>query len=207
MEPIELLQGTRVIPVVVIEDVDVAVPLAKCLERAGIGTIEITLRTNAAVDAIARIATEYPQMIVGAGSLRDAGQVDAVKSAGASYGVAPGATDRLLDAAVSAGLPMIPGAATPSEMMRLYERGYSLQKFFPAELAGGIPFLRAVGAPLPELRFVPTGGIDADLARKYLGLPNVFAVGGSWIAPADLLKSRDFRAIGRLAEAAARKRE
>ena len=102
---------------------------------------------------------------------------------------------------------MIPGAATPSEMMRLYERGYSLQKFFPAELAGGIPFLRAVGAPLPELRFVPTGGIDADLARKYLELPNVFAVGGSWIAPADLLKSRDFRAIGRLAEAAARKRE
>ena len=199
----ELLQGARVIPVVVTDDIENAVPLAECLFEAGIGTIEITLRTDAALDVIRQIAAELPQMVVGAGSLREAEHVAAVKSVGASYGVAPGYTDALLDAAEDAELPMIPGAATPSEMMRLYERGYALQKFFPAELAGGIPFLKAVGAPLPELSFVPTGGIDAKLAEEYLALPNVFAVGGSWLTPKSLLDAGDFAAIGKLAADAA----
>lgn len=203
MELAELLQGARVIPVVVTDDIENAVPLAECLFEAGIGTIEITLRTDAALDVIRQIAAELPQMVVGAGSLREAVHVAAVKSVGASYGVAPGYTDALLDAAEDAELPMIPGAATPSEMMRLYERGYALQKFFPAELAGGIAFLKAVGAPLPELSFVPTGGIDAKLAEEYLALPNVFAVGGSWLTPKSLLDAGDFAAIGKLAADAA----
>ena len=204
MKLTEILQGARVIPVVVTDDIESAVPLAECLLEAGIGTIEITLRTDAALDVIRQIAAEVPQMVVGAGSLREAGHVAAVKSVGASYGVAPGFTDALLDAAEQSDLPMIPGAATPSEMMHLYERGYALQKFFPAELAGGIPFLKTVGAPLPELRFVPTGGIDARLAEEYLALPNVFAVGGSWLTPKPLLAARDFEAIGKLAADAAR---
>lgn len=191
------------IPVVVIEDVSQAVPLAQCLLANGLNSIEVTLRTTAALDAIESIAASVPEMIVGAGSLRNATHAAEVKTAGARFGVAPGATDALLDAAEAAGMLLVPGAATASEVMHLYQRGYLSQKFFPAELAGGAPYLKAVGAPLPEVRFVPTGGITTKNAPAYFALSNVAAVGGSWIAPKPLLEAGDFDAIGRIAADAA----
>ena len=199
----ELLRDARVIPVVVIEDVDKAVPLAECLLVAGLNSIEVTLRTAAALQAIEKIAAAVPGMIVGAGSLRNTQHAADVKNAGARFAVAPGATDKLLDATEAADVPLVPGAATASEMMHLYQRGYLLQKFFPAELAGGAPYLKAVGAPLPEVKFVPTGGVTTANAPTYLALANVAAVGGSWIAPQALLDAGDFDAIGQIAADAA----
>lgn len=203
MDASKLLAGARIVPVVVIDDVDKAVPLAECLIAAGLDIIEVTLRTDAGLEAIERIAKAVPAMIVGAGSIRSVDQVEAVVKAGAKFGVAPGATGRLLNAVDRAGLPFVPGAATPSEMMRLLQRGYILQKFFPAELCGGINFLKAAGAPLPEVRFVPTGGISAELAVAYLALDNVAAVGGSWLTPKAAIEAGDFDAIGRIAADAA----
>jgi 2-dehydro-3-deoxyphosphogluconate aldolase/(4S)-4-hydroxy-2-oxoglutarate aldolase len=202
MDAAKLLTGNRVIPVVVIDDIEVAVPLAKCLLEAGLSTIEITLRTPVAIEAIDRIAREVPGMIVGAGSIRSVEQVGEVLRAGAKFGVSPGATGRLLNAVDRAGLPFVPGAATASEMIRNLQRGYRLQKFFPAEQSGGVEYLKAVSGPLPEVRFVPTGGIDADKAQEYLALASVFAVGGSWITPKKLIENRDFSSIAELAAAA-----
>ncbi|MDH3806921.1 MAG: bifunctional 4-hydroxy-2-oxoglutarate aldolase/2-dehydro-3-deoxy-phosphogluconate aldolase, partial [Gammaproteobacteria bacterium] len=199
MDASKLLAGAKIVPVVVIDDVDKAVALAECLVAAGLRIIEVTLRTAAGLEAIERIVDTVPTMIVGAGSIRSVDQVDAVMQAGARFGVAPGATGRLLNTVDRAGLPFVPGAATASEMMRLLQRGYTLQKFFPAELAGGIPFLKAVAAPVPEIRFMPTGGISAELAPDYLALNNVAAVGGSWITPQGLIETGDFEAIARLA--------
>lgn len=195
----ELLKRERIVPVVVIDDAAKAVPLARTLMEAGLNSIEVTLRSAAALAAIEQIATKVPGLIVGAGSLRRSEQVSDIREAGAQFAVAPGWAPGLLDAAEVAGLPLLPGAATAAEMMQLFERGYALQKFFPAELAGGISYLRAVGAPLPELRFVPTGGITAELAGDYLALPNVAAVGGTWITPKCLLDAGDFDRIGQLA--------
>ncbi|MDH3611755.1 MAG: bifunctional 4-hydroxy-2-oxoglutarate aldolase/2-dehydro-3-deoxy-phosphogluconate aldolase [Gammaproteobacteria bacterium] len=203
MDASKLLAGAKIVPVVVIDDVDKAVALAECLVAAGLRIIEVTLRTAAGLEAIERIVDTVPTMIVGAGSIRSVDQVDAVMQAGARFGVAPGATGRLLNTVDRAGLPFVPGAATASEMMRLLQRGYTLQKFFPAELAGGIPFLKAVAAPVPEIRFMPTGGISAELAPDYLALNNVAAVGGSWITPQGLIETGDFEAIARLAADAA----
>lgn len=203
MSVAELLANERVIPVVVVHDADKAVPLAECLLDAGLGSIEITLRTAAALAAIERIARKVPGMIAGAGSLRTAVQAAQVKDAGARFGVSPGHAPRLLEAARAVDLPMLPGAATASEMLKLLEHGYTLQKFFPAELAGGVPYLKALSAPLPEIRFVPTGGITIDNAADYLALPCVAAIGGSWVAPQDLLAAGDFAGIGGLARAAA----
>ncbi|MEJ2171628.1 MAG: bifunctional 4-hydroxy-2-oxoglutarate aldolase/2-dehydro-3-deoxy-phosphogluconate aldolase [Woeseiaceae bacterium] len=195
----ELLKRERIVPVVVIDDAAKAVPLARTLMEAGLNSIEVTLRSAAALAAIEQIATKVPGMIVGAGSLRRSEQISDIREAGAQFAVAPGWAPGLLDAAEVAGLPLLPGAATAAEMMQLFERGYALQKFFPAELAGGISYLRAVGAPLPELQFVPTGGITAELAGDYLALPNVAAVGGTWITPKCLLDASDFDRIGQLA--------
>lgn len=203
MDASKLLAGVRIVPIVVIDDADKAVPLAECLLAAGLEVIEVTLRTEAGIEAIRRIADEVPGMIVGAGSIRTVDHVEAVVAAGAKFGVAPGATGRLLNAVNRAGLPFIPGAITPSEVMRLLQRGYTLQKFFPAEISGGIKFLEAIGAPLPEARFVPTGGISAQLAQDYLALGNVAAVGGSWITPKAMLEAGDFDAIRRIAADAA----
>ena len=199
----DIVAGTRVVPVVVIEDADVAVPLAETLLASGLNTIEVTLRTPAALDAIAAISNGVPDLIVGAGSVRTASQVTEVLDAGARFGVSPGHSDALLDAVDAANLPFIPGAITPSESLALLDRGYTLQKLFPAGVAGGIPYLKAVSGPLPEVGFMPTGGIGVDNARDYLALPNVACVGGSWMVPAGALRDRDFRAIGALAEAAA----
>jgi 2-dehydro-3-deoxyphosphogluconate aldolase/(4S)-4-hydroxy-2-oxoglutarate aldolase len=203
MDATELLQGYPVVPVVVIDDVDVSVRLAKTLSDAGLNVIEVTLRTDDALAAIASIARSVPEMIVGAGSIRRAGQFREVKDAGAKFAVSPGASEALLDAAAELSMPFIPGAATPSEMIGLYERGYRLQKFFPAELAGGHAYLKSVGGPLPELQFMPTGGITSDNAHHYLALKNVLCIGGSWITPAELQKKGDFDAIHRLATDAA----
>jgi 2-dehydro-3-deoxyphosphogluconate aldolase/(4S)-4-hydroxy-2-oxoglutarate aldolase len=204
MNAAELLNRQRVVPVVVIDDASDAVPLAKTLIASGLNAIEVTLRTEAGLEAIERIASDVPQMLVGAGSVRRAAQVAEVKSAGALFAVSPGSNDALLEAAADAALPFVPGAVTASEMLKLLDLGYTLQKFFPAELSGGAAFLRAVGAPIPEVTFMPTGGISLDNAQAYLSLSNVACIGGSWIAPPDLLRDKDFDAIASLAGAAAR---
>ncbi len=198
-----ILGGARVVPVVVIDDVETAVPLAESLVSAGVSVIEITLRSDAALGAIEAIAKAVPAMVTGAGSVRTPGQMQAVVDAGARFTVCPGATDRLVDAAERSGVPFFPGGATPSEMLRLYEQGFTTQKFFPAEVAGGIPMLKAVAGPLPEVSFMPTGGISAERASDYLALPNVACVGGSWITPKKLLAAGDFESIGKLAAEAA----
>ena len=203
MNAAELLAAQRIVPVVVIEDADDAVPLATALLENGLGAIEVTLRTAAGLDAIGRIAKDVPDMLVGAGSVRRAAQVSEVKAAGAQFAVCPGSSIALLDAVAHAELPFIPGAVTPSEMLALLDRGYTLQKFFPAELSGGVAFLKAVAAPIPEVSFMPTGGIKAESAGDYLALPNVACVGGTWIASSVLLANKDFGSIGKLAAAAA----
>ncbi len=199
----DILGGARVVPVVVIDELEKAVPLAETLVASGISVIEVTLRTDAAMAAIGAIAKAVPDMVTGAGSVRTPDQMQAVVDAGARFTVCPGATERLVDAAEQSGVPFFPGGATPSEMLRLYELGFSTQKFFPAEVAGGIPMLKAVSGPLPEVRFMPTGGISVERAVDYLALPNVACVGGSWITPKNLLADGDFDGIGKLAAAAA----
>lgn len=198
-----LLDGIRVVPVVVIDDADKAVRLATTLLDAGLGAIEVTLRTPAALEAIRRIAADVPEMIVGAGSIRQVKQVGEVVSAGARFGVCPGSSPALLESVAKAGLPFIPGAVTPSESLGLLERGYSLQKFFPAELSGGARYLKALAAPVPEVKFMPTGGITADNAPAYLDLDNVTCLGGTWIASSATLAASDFDAIAILARQAA----
>lgn len=202
MNAAEVLAGQRVVPVVVIDDVDDAVPLAKTLLASGLTAIEVTLRTPAGLDAIERIANDVPDMLVGAGSVRCASQIAEVTSAGAAFAVSPGSSDSLLEAVAGAELPLVPGAVTASEMLELLDLGYTLQKFFPAELAGGVAFLKAVGAPIPEVQFMPTGGIGPGNAPDYLALPNVACIGGSWIAPPGLLRDKNFDAIAALAAAA-----
>lgn len=202
MDASRLLANTRIVPVVALENAELAVPLAKCLIDGGIDAIEITLRTNAALAAIENVAQHVPGMVVGAGSVREHSQMGDVIEAGAQFAVSPGATDALLDAAHQYNLPFVPGAVTATEMMTLFEKGYTLQKFFPAELCGGAASLKAVYAPLPDIRFMPTGGISAALAPDYLALPNVAAIGGSWITPGKLLEAGDFDAIGKLAKEA-----
>jgi 2-dehydro-3-deoxyphosphogluconate aldolase/(4S)-4-hydroxy-2-oxoglutarate aldolase len=203
MNAADLLAGQRIVPVVVIDNADDAVPLAKTLLDNGLAAIEVTLRTEAGLDAIERIANEVPGMLVGAGSVRRGAQVAAVKSAGAAFAVSPGSSEALLESVADAEIPFVPGAVTASEMLALLDLGYTLQKFFPAELSGGAAFLKAVGAPIPEVSFMPTGGIGTDNARDYLSLANVACIGGSWIAPPGLLRDGDFAAIGKLAAAAA----
>ncbi len=204
MQARELLAGIRIVPVVVIDDLETAAPLATTFYEAGVKAIEVTLRTEAGLNAIEAIARDVPEMILGAGSLRTPDQIEDVKSAGARFGVSPGSTPTLVTAARDAGLPFIPGAVTASEMLTLFEKGVTLQKFFPAELAGGVGYLKAVGAPLPEVSFMPTGGVSPGNVADYLALSNVSCVGGSWLAPRDLLKNRDYAAIGELARDAAR---
>ena len=204
MDATELLHSVRVVPVLVVDDPSIAIPLAEVLYEAGLGTIEITLRTPSALEVIENIAVKLPEVVVGAGSVRTASQLSQVKSAGACFAVSPGSGELLLDAAARHEIPFVPGAVTASEIISLQERGYTLTKFFPAELAGGTKLLKALGAPIPEARFFPTGGITPELAKDYLALPNVACIGGSWLTPADLLATRDFKAIAEIAKQAAR---
>ncbi|WP_421998837.1 bifunctional 4-hydroxy-2-oxoglutarate aldolase/2-dehydro-3-deoxy-phosphogluconate aldolase [Reyranella sp.] len=193
-----------VIPVLTVERVADAVPLARALVAGGLPVLEVTLRTPAALDVVAAIDAGVPGAIVGAGTVLDAGQAVAARRAGARFGVSPGCTPTLIEATRSAGLSLLPGVQTVSEAMVLAEQGFRLLKFFPAEPSGGIGWLKSVAAPLPGLRFCPTGGISAGTAQAYLSLPNVACVGGSWVAPREAVVSGDWAAIERLAAAASR---
>ncbi|MGW4395724.1 bifunctional 4-hydroxy-2-oxoglutarate aldolase/2-dehydro-3-deoxy-phosphogluconate aldolase [Amycolatopsis nivea] len=199
----DLLALSPVMPVVVIDDVDDAVPTARALLAGGIGVIELTLRTPVALTAIERVAAEVPDIVVGAGTVTSPEQAKQAADAGAKFLVTPGCTDSVLDAAFATGLPFLPGAATVSEAMRLAERGLSALKFFPAEASGGAAFLKSIAGPLPELQFCPTGGITVSSAPSYLALPNVGCIGGSWLTPAKLVAAKDFAAVEKLAAEAA----
>jgi 2-dehydro-3-deoxyphosphogluconate aldolase/(4S)-4-hydroxy-2-oxoglutarate aldolase len=191
-----------VIPVLVLDDVATARPLAEALVAGGLPVLEVTLRTPVALDVISEMA-KVEGGVVGAGTLLTPQDVKNAVDAGATFGVSPGATDTLLEACEAADLPLLPGAATSSEVMRLLERGYRVQKFFPAETNGGAPALKAIGAPLPQVKFCPTGGVSPKNAPIYLGLSNTLCVGGSWVAPKDLIAAKDWSAIKALAAEAA----
>lgn len=198
----DILDISPVIPVVVLDDTTHAVPLAQALQRGGIHTIEVTLRTSVALEAIERITGEVEGVSVGAGTITGPGQAKEASRAGASYLVTPGSTDRLLDEVADTGLPALPGISTVSEALRLAERGHRTLKFFPAEPSGGVPYLKALASPLPELSFCPTGGITPDNAGNYLALPNVGSVGGTWLAPRDALAKGDWGHVEALARQA-----
>jgi len=190
-----------IIPVLVVHDPTHARPLAEALVRGGLPVLEVTLRTPAALEVIAEMAL-VEGGYVGAGTLVTPDDVEAAMEAGARFGVSPGATDILLSATEAAGLPMLPGAATASEAMTLLARGYDVLKFFPAEASGGVPALKGIGAPLPQITFCPTGGINTGNAEAYLSLSNVICAGGSWVAPNDLVQAGDWDAIEALASSA-----
>jgi 2-dehydro-3-deoxyphosphogluconate aldolase/(4S)-4-hydroxy-2-oxoglutarate aldolase len=191
-----------VVPVLVVDDAAIAVNLAQALVDGGLPALEVTLRTPAALDVIREMAT-VPGGAVGAGTLLTPKDVEAAKKAGATFGVSPGATDILLDACEANDLPLLPGAATASEAMRLLERGYTVQKFFPAEANGGAAALKAIGAPIPQVKFCPTGGVSLKNANDYLSLGNTLCVGGSWVAPKDKVEAGDWEGITALAAEAA----
>ncbi|RXZ44404.1 bifunctional 4-hydroxy-2-oxoglutarate aldolase/2-dehydro-3-deoxy-phosphogluconate aldolase [Crenobacter cavernae] len=207
MDSFTLLTLGPVVPVIVLTDAGVAPELGAALVAGGIKVLEVTLRTKAALAAIRRLREEVPDAIVGAGTVRNRAHLEAALEAGAQFAVSPGLTPELAAAARGTRVPFIPGVATPSEAMRAEDEGFSVQKLFPAESVGGIKLLQAMASPLPELRFCPTGGIHAGNAGAYLALPNVLAVGGSWLTPEPLIAARDWAAITRLAaEAAALRR-
>jgi 2-dehydro-3-deoxyphosphogluconate aldolase/(4S)-4-hydroxy-2-oxoglutarate aldolase len=198
----EICRLAPVVPVIVVEDLAHAAPLARALVAGGLPALEVTLRTPAALDAI-RAMAEVPGGVVGAGTLLTPADVKAAKAAGARFGVSPGATDRILDACAEHDLPLLPGAATATEIMLLLEKGYTVQKFFPAEQAGGAAYLKSIGSPIPQVNFCPTGGIGPKNARDYLGLKNILCVGGSWVAPKEAMAKGDWAAITALASGAA----
>ncbi|WP_024300999.1 bifunctional 4-hydroxy-2-oxoglutarate aldolase/2-dehydro-3-deoxy-phosphogluconate aldolase [Pseudogulbenkiania sp. MAI-1] len=202
MDALTLLRQSPVMPVIVVNDAAVAVDLASALVAGGIRTLEITLRTKAALAAMRRIRDEVPDALVGVGTVRTRAHLEAALDAGAQFGLSPGFTPELAAAARASGVPFIPGVATPSEAMHAQDEGFNILKLFPAEAVGGIKLLKALAGPLPELRFCPTGGIDAANAPAYLALPNVLAVGGSWLTPADALAAQDWDRITQLAREA-----
>lgn len=201
--PEDVLRLSPVMPVVVIDDAAHAAPLARALLAGGIRTIEITLRTPAALDAIREVAREAPDMIVGAGTVLTDNDLDAAIAAGAKYALSPGGTPKLMKAARKRSVPFIPGVTTSSEIQRGIELGYRNFKLFPAEQLGGPATLKALAGPFPSIRFCPTGSITLEKAPSYLALSNVLCVGGSWIAPADEIKAGDWRAIEAAAKQAA----
>lgn len=202
----EICRLAPVVPVLIVEDTAHAAPLARALVAGGLKALEVTLRTPAALYAIRAMTDAAPEAVIGAGTLRTAADVRAAVAAGARFGVSPGLSDAVLDAAKEAGLPMLPGIATPTEAMRGAERGLDHLKFFPAEANGGAPVLKAWASPLAGLSFCPTGGVSPENAANYLSLPNVVCAGGSWIAPQDLVATGNWQAITDLARQAAQLR-
>ena len=198
-----LFRGISVIPVLTIERERDAVPLARALFEGGLSVIEVTLRTAAAPSAIAAIARELPQVVVGAGTLLRAADIATAVHAGARFLVSPGMIPELAAAALSAELPYLPGVGTPSEVMAARALGICVMKLFPAEALGGTAWLKAVAPVFPGVAFCPTGGIDEANAAEYLALPNVPMVGGSWMAPKDAIAAGDWRRVRRFAERAA----
>jgi 2-dehydro-3-deoxyphosphogluconate aldolase/(4S)-4-hydroxy-2-oxoglutarate aldolase len=197
------LKATAVVPVVVIDDVAVAVPLAQCLLDAGITMIEVTLRRPGAWQALERIIAEVPEIIAGAGSVTTVEHLDRVAKMGGRFAVSPGMTPTLIRAARDLGMPYLPGAVTASEILTAMEEGLDTLKFFPAEQAGGIPMLKALRSPLPNVMFCPTGGIDLGNASEYASLPNVIAVGSSWVVPEGAIAAGEW---GEIADRVARLR-
>ena len=201
---ISILKLQPVVPVLVIKDLAHAVPLARALVAGGLKAIEITMRTPIALQAIRAVADEVEGAVPGAGTVLNARQYHQAVEAGSQFIVSPGTTLELLDVARKSPVPLLPGAATPSEVMALKEEGYEVLKFFPAEQAGGAAYLKSLSSPLAGMMFCPTGGITPDNARDYLSLPNVVCVGGSWVAPNALVEAGDWDGITRLATEASR---
>jgi 2-dehydro-3-deoxyphosphogluconate aldolase/(4S)-4-hydroxy-2-oxoglutarate aldolase len=198
-----VLDLSPVIPVVVLDEVAHAVPVARALAAGGVPVVELTLRTPVALDAIRAIAEEVPEVVVGAGTVVEPGQADAAAKAGAQFLVSPGTTPALLSAMAGSGLPFLPGTGTVSEVLAVLDAGFTEMKLFPAVAAGGTDFLSAIAGPLPAARFCPTGGISAATAPAYLALPNVGCVGGSWLTPRDALAAGDWDRVRRLASESA----
>lgn len=199
----EVLAASPVMPVIVLERVADAVPLAKALVSGGIRVLEVTLRTPVALACVSAIRDAVPDAIVGVGTIASAADMEASKDAGAAFGVSPGASPALLKKAAELGFPFLPGVMTPSDVMAAIDAGYTAMKLFPAREAGGIGMLKALGGPFPHVVFCPTGGIDASSAPDFLALSNVACVGGSWLAPQSLVAKQDWAQIERLARAAA----
>jgi 2-dehydro-3-deoxyphosphogluconate aldolase/(4S)-4-hydroxy-2-oxoglutarate aldolase len=204
MTALDVIRVGPVIPVIVIDDVNDAVPLAEALVAGGVRVLEITLRTPAALDAVRAIATRVESAIVGVGTITDPGDFSRAIDAGARFGVSPGITPALIDAARACRLPLLPGVMTPSEIIAARAAGFRALKFFPAQQAGGIGMLKALAGPFPDVTFCPTGGVTAATAPDFLALPNVACVGGSWLTPADAIRDGDWPRITRLARDASR---
>ena len=202
-DPTELLSRVPVIPVLTIERAEDAVPLARALVDGGLPVLEVTLRTQAALEAARAIIAEVPEAVVGIGTIVEVPDIRVALSVGARFLVSPGTPPDLAAAFERSPIPVVPGCATVSEAMALAARGFAMLKFFPAEAAGGPGFLKAVAAPLPNIKFCPTGGIEPGNVEAYLRLANVIAVGGSWVAPKEAIASGDFARITRLAQEAA----
>lgn len=202
MNALELLQQSPVMPVIVIKDLDSAVDLARALVAGGVRSLEITLRSEAALQAIRLISQAVPEALVGVGTVRSPQQLAAAIQAGAKFGVSPGLTPELAAAARQAGIPFLPGIATPSESMYAADQGFVVQKLFPAEAVGGVALLKALHGPLADIVFCPTGGINATNAAQYLALPNVKCVGGSWLTPDTMVVGKQWAAITELAQQA-----
>lgn len=198
----EILRLQPVMPVVAVGSAREGVELARALAAGGLPAIEVTLRTPAALDAIRAISAEVPEAVCGAGTILRPEHFEAAAEAGARFIVSPGTTHEVLDVAKTSDVPLLPGAATPSELMAMIEEGYEILKFFPAEQLGGVPYLKALAPVFPGIRFCPTGGVSTANVNEYLALPNVVCVGGSWVAPKDKVESGDFAAVTDLARAA-----
>ncbi|ALO41789.1 bifunctional 4-hydroxy-2-oxoglutarate aldolase/2-dehydro-3-deoxy-phosphogluconate aldolase [Pseudoalteromonas phenolica] len=197
-----ILTSAPVVPVVVIENLEDAVPLAKALYNGGLKALEITLRTPVAAEAVKLMKEAVPEAYVGTGTVIDKATFEASVAAGADFMVSPGVNDELLALAKETDIPFLPGAATPSEVMNLASHGFKFLKFFPAEAAGGAPMLKSIGGPLPQVKFCPTGGISLATAPKYLALNNVVCVGGTWMLDKELISNKDWQAIEALAKQA-----
>lgn len=198
----DILNASPVMPVIVLDQLADAVPLAQALVAGGIRVLEVTMRTPAALDCIRAIRAAVPDAIVGAGTISNVADFNAAREAGAVFGVSPGATDALLAKAAASDFPFLPGVMTPSEVMTALAAGFTAMKLFPAKQAGGVEMLKAIGGPFPQVLFCPTGGIDVDSAVQYLALPNVACVGGSWLAPATLIAQKNWAKIKHRAELA-----
>ncbi len=198
----QLLRSAGILPIVSVDSINIALRVADALQRGGLTAIELTLRTPVAIDAIAALKQEFPALVIGAGTVLRAAQVDAAQGAGADFLVTPGSSSSLLGALAHAIVPVVPGAATPSEVLVLAEHGYRIAKLFPAAALGGLRMLRALSGPFPDFMFCPTGGIDESDAAAYLALGNVACLGGSWMVPAAWLRTGDYAAVERSAAAA-----
>jgi 2-dehydro-3-deoxyphosphogluconate aldolase/(4S)-4-hydroxy-2-oxoglutarate aldolase len=202
MTPLEICRLAPVIPVLTVERIEDAIPLARALVAGGLLVLEVTLRTDCALAAIRAMKDAVPDAVVGAGTLRNARDVEACMKAGAVFGVSPGGPAALIAAVNAAGLAFLPGCASPTEAMTLADHGFEVVKFFPAEAAGGIPMLKSMAGPLPDITICPTGGVGLANAPDYLKLPNVAVVGGSWVAPMDAIARGDWALIERLSREA-----